>query len=105
MKPERIFRSTRTARGVVLYNYPPQAITLSPCRKSVACIIAMSVEPREIGKATHSYLFSTLNSFLSKDSARERMVKGGMPTCQPENASHFVRHRAVMPTRDFRPLR
>jgi hypothetical protein len=59
MKLERIFRSTRTARGLVLYNYPPQAITLSPCRRSVACTIAMSVDPREIGKATHSYLFPT----------------------------------------------
>src|SRR5712672_1023033 len=55
MKLERIFRSTRIAHGLVLYSYPPQAITLSPSRRSVACIIAMSVEPREIGKATHSY--------------------------------------------------
>jgi len=46
MKPERIFRSTRIAHGPVWYSYPPRAITLSPSRRSAACIIAMSVEPR-----------------------------------------------------------
>jgi hypothetical protein len=33
---------------LVLYSYPSQAITLLPSRKSAACIIAMSVEPRKI---------------------------------------------------------
>ena len=51
MTPERIFRSTRTVHGLVLCSYPPQAITLLPSRRSAACIIAMSVEPRKIGEA------------------------------------------------------
>jgi hypothetical protein len=57
MKPERIFRLTRNAHGLVLYSYPPQAITLSPSRRSAACTIAMSVAPREMGGAAPSYLF------------------------------------------------
>ena len=56
MTPERIFRSTRIAHGLVRYSHPPQAITLSPSRRSGACIIAMSVEPREMGEAARSYL-------------------------------------------------
>ena len=46
MTPERISRSTRTARGPVAYNFLPQAISL-PFPRSAACIIAMSVEPRD----------------------------------------------------------
>jgi len=38
-------------RQLVQYSYPPQAITSLPSRRSVACIIAMSVEPRKIGEA------------------------------------------------------
>jgi transposase InsO family protein len=53
---ERVFRSTRTVHGLVLYSYPPQAITLLPSRRSAACIIAMSVEPRKIGEAARSLL-------------------------------------------------
>ena len=43
-------RSTRTAHGLVVCNFPPQAISL-PSPRSAVCIIAMSVEPREIGEA------------------------------------------------------
>jgi hypothetical protein len=50
MTPERISRSTRTAHGLVACNFPPQAILL-PSPRSAVCIIAMSVEPREIGGA------------------------------------------------------
>ena len=50
MTPERISRSTRTAHGLVAYNFPLQAILL-PSPRSAVCIIAMSVEPREIGEA------------------------------------------------------
>src|SRR5438105_2569192 len=46
--PERISRSKRTALGLVAYNFPRQAILL-PSRRSAVCIIAISVEPREIG--------------------------------------------------------
>jgi len=64
MKRERIFRSTRIAHGLVRHSYSPQAITLSPSRRWAACITAMSAVPREIGKATPSYLFPTkLSSF------------------------------------------
>jgi hypothetical protein len=49
MTRERIFRSTRTVRGLVLYSYPAQAIILLPSRRSATCIIAMSVEPRKLG--------------------------------------------------------
>jgi len=44
MTPERIFRSARTARGLVPYNLPRPAISL-PSRKLAVCTIAMSVEP------------------------------------------------------------
>ena len=69
MTPERISRSTRTAHGLVACNFPPQAILL-PSPRSAVCIIAMSVEPREIGEATRSACPHSiaLNSFLSKDS-------------------------------------
>jgi hypothetical protein len=50
MTPEPISHSTRTAHGLVVYNCPPQAILL-PSPRSAVCIIAMSVEPREIGEA------------------------------------------------------
>src|SRR6266849_4826170 len=53
MTPERISRSTRTAHGLDGCNFPPQAILL-PSQRSAACIIAMSVEPREIGEAARS---------------------------------------------------
>ena len=56
IRRERIFRSTRTVHGLVLYSDPPQAITLLPSRRSAACIIAMSVEPRKIGEAARSRL-------------------------------------------------
>ena len=56
MKPERIFRSTRIAHGLVRYSHPPQAITLSPSRRSGACIIAMSVELRKMGEAARCCL-------------------------------------------------
>jgi hypothetical protein len=42
----------------------------------------MSVGPREIGKATHSYLFPTKlssNSFLSKDSCLMTSLEARMP--------------------------
>jgi hypothetical protein len=55
MTRERIFRSTRIAHGLVRYSYPPQVI--SPSRRRAACIVAMSVEPREIGKAARSIRF------------------------------------------------
>ena len=44
MTSERIFRSARTARGLVPYNLPRPAISL-PSRKLAVCTIAMSVEP------------------------------------------------------------
>jgi hypothetical protein len=44
--PERIFRSARTARGLVPYNLPRPVISL-PSRKLAVCTIAMSVEPPE----------------------------------------------------------
>ena len=53
MTPERIFRSARTAHGLVPYSLPPPA-TLLPSRRSAVCIIAMSVEPREMGEAARS---------------------------------------------------
>jgi putative transposase len=53
--PEPISRSTRTAHGLVLYSYPPQAISL-PSPRSAVSIIATSVEPREIGAAAISSL-------------------------------------------------
>jgi putative transposase len=40
----------RTVHGLVLYSYPAQAIILLPSRRSAACIIAMSVEPRKLGE-------------------------------------------------------
>jgi Homeodomain-like domain len=49
--PEPISRSTRTALGLVACNFPPQA-TLLPSRRWAVSIIAMSVEPRNIGEAT-----------------------------------------------------
>ncbi len=63
----RISRSTRTAHGLVAWDFPPQAILPSP--RSAVCIIAMSVEPREIGEAVRSACPHpiTLNSFLSND--------------------------------------
>ena len=50
MTRERISRSTRIVHGIVPYSYPSQAITLLPSRRSAACIIAMSVEPRKMGE-------------------------------------------------------
>jgi len=50
MTPEPISHSTRTAHDLVVYNCPSQAILL-PSPRSAVCIIAMSVEPREIGEA------------------------------------------------------
>jgi transposase InsO family protein len=47
MTPEHISRSTRTAHDLVACNFPPQAILLHSPRSAV-CIIAMSVEPREL---------------------------------------------------------
>ncbi len=44
MTSERIFRSARTARGLVPYNLPRPAISL-PSRKLAVCTITMSVEP------------------------------------------------------------
>jgi putative transposase len=52
MTSERIFRSARTARGLVPYNLPRPAISL-PSRKLAVCTIAMSVEPPE-GKTGRS---------------------------------------------------
>ena len=52
MTPERISRSTRIVHGLVPYSYPSQAITLLPSRRSAACIIAMSVEPRRMRGGT-----------------------------------------------------
>src|SRR5262249_24734288 len=40
-------RIPRVGAGIVPYSYPPQAITSLHSRRSVACIIAMSVEPRK----------------------------------------------------------
>src|SRR5262245_6185360 len=40
-----------TRQGLVRYSSPPRAITLSASRRSAACSIAMSVEPRKIGEA------------------------------------------------------
>ena len=51
MTPERIFRSTRIAHGLVLYSYPPQAITSLRSRRWAGCIIAMSVELHKMGEA------------------------------------------------------
>jgi hypothetical protein len=42
MTPERIFRSARSARGLVPYNFPRPALSL-PSRKLAVCTIAMSV--------------------------------------------------------------
>jgi len=50
MTRERISRSTRIVHGLVPYSYPFKATTLLPSRRSVACIIAMSVELREMGR-------------------------------------------------------
>jgi hypothetical protein len=50
MTRERISRSTRTARGLVLCSYPSRAITLLPFRRLAASIIAMSVELRKMGE-------------------------------------------------------
>jgi hypothetical protein len=68
MTPERISRSTRTAHGLVAYTFPSRA-TLLPSRSSAVCIIAMSVEPREIGEAVRSACPHPIagNLFLSKD--------------------------------------
>jgi hypothetical protein len=55
MTPARISRSIRTAHGLVARNFPPLA-TLLPSPRSAVCIIAMSVEPREIGTAAGSSL-------------------------------------------------
>jgi hypothetical protein len=67
MTPERISRSTRTAHGLVACNFPPQVILL-PSPRSVVCIIAMSVESREIGEAARSACPRpiALNSFLGQ---------------------------------------
>jgi hypothetical protein len=51
MTRERIFRSTRIAHGLELYSYPPQAITSLRSRRWAGCIIAMSVELREVGES------------------------------------------------------
>ena len=56
---ETLFRSTTIAHGLVRHRSPPTAITLSPSRRWAACIIAMSAERREIGKAARYYLFPT----------------------------------------------
>jgi len=53
MTPERIFRSARTARGLVPYNLPRPATSL-PSRRLAVYIIAMSVAPREMGEAAPS---------------------------------------------------
>lgn len=56
MTQERIFRSTRIAHGLVPYSYPPQAITSLPSRRWAGCIIAMSVELREVGESARCCL-------------------------------------------------
>jgi Integrase core domain len=58
----------KTAHGLVAGNFPPQAILL-PSPRSAVCMIAMSVEPGEIGKAARSACPHPIapNSFLSKD--------------------------------------
>src|SRR5262249_50236080 len=61
MMRERISRSTRIVHGLVLYSYPPQATTLWPSRRSAACIIAMSVEPRKMGEVALGCMSPTLN--------------------------------------------
>jgi hypothetical protein len=45
-----LFRSTGIANGLVPYSYPPQAITSLPSRRWAGYVIAMSAEPREIGR-------------------------------------------------------
>jgi len=45
--------SLKDCPGLVACNFPPQAILL-PSWRSVGYIIAMSVEPREIGEAARS---------------------------------------------------
>src|ERR1700704_5775859 len=78
MKSERIFRLTRIAHGLVLYSYPPQAITLSPSRRSAACTIAMSVAPREMGEAAPSYLFPpNCPQFIFEQGQRKASVVRG----------------------------
>jgi hypothetical protein len=65
MTPERISRSTRTAHGLAPYSFPPLAILLPSPRQAV-CIIATSVEPREMARRrVPTQLPSIL--FLSKD--------------------------------------
>ena len=63
-KPAAPVAPTRTACGLVAYNFPRQARSF-PFRRSAVCIIAMSVEPREIGEAARFPLSHpiALNSF------------------------------------------
>jgi len=69
MTPERIFRSARTARGLVPIQSPSDGNIIA-FPEVGGLHHRMSVAPREMGKAAPSYLFSSkivLNSFLSKD--------------------------------------
>jgi hypothetical protein len=70
MTPERIFRSARTARGLVPYNLPRPAMSL-PSRRLAVCTIAMSVEPRRLHllAPTPSNCRHVNFEILSKDSS------------------------------------
>jgi hypothetical protein len=82
MTPERIFRSAKSARGLVPYNLFRPAISLSS-RKLAVCTIAMSVELLRL----HFPLGprpTAVTSILSKDSGSAHAANSTRSTAVPE---------------------
>ena len=73
-KQERIYRSTRTARGPVRYTCPPPARS-SRSQKSVGCIIVTSVARREFSQRPKSRVhFGAGGRLICNSGARMRLA-------------------------------